>query len=366
MDLPVNPPLAPMLAKATDTIPEGRPDEWWFEPKWDGFRCIVFRDDDELLLASRTTKSLTRYFPELVGPLDAALPRRCVIDGEIVVATANGLDFGALQQRIHPAESRINRLSVETPAQFIAFDLLALDDRDLLGRPLRDRRRLLEENLRPSGSVLLTPGTSDRSVAVDWFDRFEGAGLEGVMAKRADDPYRPDVRAQLKVKHLRSADCVVAGFREHKSGDGPGSLLLGLFDDEGRLHHVGVASSFSAARRAELREFLAPYIDPDPTDHPWASRIEASGADAPVDAEGVRLPGAPSRWTGGKDLSFTPLRLELVAEVAYERVDEGRFRHGARLLRWRLDRDPRSATFAQLEVVPPIELSHAFDPDRRG
>jgi ATP-dependent DNA ligase len=258
MDLPVLPPLAPMLAKSAPELPTAEPGAIWFEPKWDGFRCIVFRDGDELELGSRNDRPLTRYFPELLGPLRAALPDRCVVDGEVVVAGPDGLDFDALQQRIHPAESRINRLAAETPAAFVAFDLLALGDRSLLDVPLAERRSLLEGGLTPSTSVHLTPGTFDRALATDWFSRFEGAGLDGVMAKAADGTYQPGKRSQLKIKHLRTADCVVAGFREHKNGDGPGSLMLGLYDDEGNLHHLGVASSFSVARRAELRGELAP------------------------------------------------------------------------------------------------------------
>jgi ATP-dependent DNA ligase len=352
MDLPVNPPLLPMLAKSAPELPVGDEGAWWFEPKWDGFRCIVFRDGDEVVLGSRNEKPLTRYFPELLDPLRAALPERCVVDAEIVVATGTELDFDALQQRIHPAESRVNRLAAETPAQVVAFDLLALDDRSLLDDPLRDRRRALEAEVTPNATVHVTPGTYDRDLAADWFDRFEGAGLDGVMAKAADGTYQPNKRAQLKVKHLRTADCVVAGFREHKNGDGPGSLMLGLWDDEGNLHHLGVASSFSVARRAELRDELAPYVADDLHGHPWGR-----WADAMAHNDGGRLPGGQSRWSVGKDLSFTPLRPELVAEVAYERVDNGRFRHSARFQRWRTDRTPESCTFDQLEVVAPEEVA---------
>mgnify|MGYP001247409658 CR=1 FL=1 len=357
MDLPVMPPLLPMLAKATPALPEAPEGDWWFEPKWDGFRCIAFRDGDEVVLASRNTKPLTRYFPELIDPLRASLPDRCVVDGEIVVATGDELDFDALQQRIHPAESRVTRLAAETPAQFVAFDLLAVGDRSLLEEPLRERRAALEAHVRPNDAVHLTPGTWDRAVAADWFDRFEGAGLDGVMAKRADGPYEPDKRTQLKVKHLRTLDCVVAGYREHKNGDGPGSLMLGLYDEDGRLHHLGVASSFSVARRAELREELAPHVADDLSEHPWGQWADAA---AHADGEHGRLPGGQSRWNATKDLSFTPLRPDLVAEVAYERVDNGRFRHSARFQRWRPDRDPGSCTFAQLEVVPPAELAGAL------
>ena len=353
------PPLKPMLAKAAPELPETDEGTFWFEPKWDGFRCIVFRDGDEIELGSRNERPLTRYFPELIEPLRAALPERCVVDGEVVVAGPDGLDFDALQQRIHPAESRVNRLATETPASFVAFDLVALDDRSLVREPLRDRRAALEEALAGAAApVHLTPGTWDRERAADWFSRFEGAGLDGVMAKRADGSYQPDKRAQLKVKHLRTADCVVAGFREHKSGDGPGSLMLGLYDEAGNLHHLGVASSFSVARRAELREQLAPFVTEDLSDHPWGEWADAA---AHAKSEG-RLPGGQSRWNANKDLSFTPLRPDLVAEVAYERVDNGRFRHSARFQHWRPDRDPASCTFEQLEVVAPVELQAVFAP----
>jgi ATP-dependent DNA ligase len=358
MDLPVMPPLAPMLAKASPQLPEAEPGAWWFEPKWDGFRCLVFRDGDEIVLGSRNDKPLTRYFPELLDPLRSSLPERCVVDGEVVVAGPDGLDFDALQQRIHPAESRVNRLAAETPASFVAFDLVALDDRSLLDAPLSERRALLEAALAdPAPSVHLTPGTFDRALAADWFSRFEGAGLDGVMAKGAESTYQPNKRAALKVKHLRTADCVVAGFREHKDGSGPGSLLLGLWDDDGNLHHLGVASSFSVARRKELREELAPHVVDDWSQHPWGSWMDAAAQQAD---DGGRLPGGVSRWNAKKDLSFTPLRADLVAEVAYERVDNGRFRHSARFQRWRPDRTADSCTFEQLEVVAPLELHLVF------
>ncbi len=355
------PPLLPMLAKASPELPDAAPGAFWFEPKWDGFRCLVFRDGDEIVLGSRNDKPLTRYFPELLEPLKASLPDRCVVDGEVVVAGPDGLDFDALQQRIHPAESRVNRLAAETPAAFVGFDLLALDDRSLFSTPLSERRALLEAALAaPAPGVHLTPGTFDRAIAQDWFSRFEGAGLDGVMAKAAEGTYLPNKRAVLKVKHLRTADCVVAGFREHKNGDGPGSLMLGLYDDEGNLHHLGVASSFSVARRAELRDELAPYVVPDLDGHPWGRWADhlahASGEDG-------RLPGGQSRWNATKDLTFTPLRPDLVAEVAYERVDNGRFRHSARFQHWRPDRTPESCTFEQLEVVPPFELRTVFQTD---
>jgi len=353
------PPVAPMLAKATDAVPDG--DGWQFEPKWDGFRCIVFRDGDELELGSRNERPLTRYFPELVAALLRELPARCVVDGEIVVATPAGLDFDALQQRIHPAESRINRLAAETPASFVAFDLLALGDDDLMARPLGERRALLEGALGSAHPpVHLTPVTADRATAEDWFVRFEGAGLDGVMAKPLDAPYVPDKRTQLKVKHKRTADCVVAGYRTHKSGDGIGSLLLGLYDDAGQLHNMGVATSFSAARRKELVAEVAPYEQDALTDHPWRAWAEMAGAEVGPDGEVTRMPGQGHRWNAKKDMSWIALRPELVAEVAYENVQSGRFRHATRLVRFRPDRDPRTCTFAQLEQVPPYELHRIF------
>jgi ATP-dependent DNA ligase len=360
VNLPVMPPVAPMLAKATDAVPEG--DGWQFEPKWDGFRCIVFRDGPEMELGSRNERPLTRYFPELAAALLRELPPRCVIDGEIVVATAEGLDFDALQQRIHPAESRVNKLAFETPASFVAFDLLALDDDDLMARPLAERRAHLEVALasaRPP--VHLTPVTSDRATAEDWFVRFEGAGLDGVMAKDLSGSYVPDKRTQLKVKHKRTADCVVAGYRTHKSGDGVGSLLLGLYDDAGALHHMGVATSFTAARRRELVEEVAPYERDALADHPWRDWGETTAGGAHSRAgDGGRMPGSPNRWNATKDMSWTPLRTQLVAEVAYEHVQSGRFRHATRLVRFRPDRDPRTCTFEQLEQVAPYELHRIF------
>jgi len=358
MDLPVMPPVAPMLAKATDALPEAEPGTYYFEPKWDGFRCIAFRDGEEVVLGSRNERPLTRYFPELLDPLRASLPERCVVDGEIVVVGDDGLDFDTLQQRLHPAASRVDKLSRETPASFVAFDLLAIGDESLLAEPLSSRRPALEEALAGTEPpVHLTPSTTDRGLAEEWFVQFEGAGLDGVMAKPAAGLYVPDKRVQLKVKHQRTADCVVAGFRVHKSGDGVGSLLLGLYDDQGRLNHVGVASSFTAARRKELTAELAPYLTGALDDHPWADWAEAA---AHASETSGRLPGAQSRWNATKDLSFTAVRIELVAEVAYERVDNGRFRHAARFQRWRTDREPRTCTYAQLEVVPPLELQRVF------
>jgi ATP-dependent DNA ligase len=358
MRLPVMPPVKPMLAKAVAELPDEAVGDFQFEPKWDGFRCIVFRDGDEVVLGSRNEKPLTRYFPELVEPLLSQLPEQCVVDGELVIAAAGGLDFEALQQRIHPAESRINRLAAETPASFVAFDLLALADQSLLDVALRDRHRLIEAALGDLHAPLhLTPTTRDRAMAHDWFVRFEGAGLDGVMAKPLDGIYQPDKRVQLKVKHKRTADCVVAGYRVHKSGDGVGSLLLGLYDDEGSLHHVGVASSFSVKVRKELVDKLADYEENSLDDHPWRQWAEA-GSEARE--AGQRMPGGFSRWNVDNDLSFNPLRIALVAEVAYENVLSGRFRHGGRLVRWRDDRTPDSCTYGQLEQVAPYELAQIF------
>ena len=350
------PPVAPMLAKAVDHLPEA--DGMVYEPKWDGFRCIVFRDGDEVELGSRNERPLTRYFPELIDPLRAALPARAVVDGEIVIAAAHGLDFDALQQRIHPADSRVRKLSTETPASFVAFDLLALGERSLVDEPLSERRRQLVEALATAPPpVHLTPATTDAARAADWFVRFEGAGLDGVMAKPVDGTYQFGRRTQLKVKHRRTADCVVAGFRLHKDGAGVGSLLLGLYDDAGRLHHVGVASSFTARRRTELLAEVAPLVDGALEDHPWRDWATPERASS---ATGGRMPGSPSRWNATKDLSWTPLRPERVAEVAFEQVQNGRFRHSARLRHWRPDREPRSCTFDQLEQVPPMELAEIF------
>jgi ATP-dependent DNA ligase len=355
VDLPVMPPVKPMLAKAVHEVPHAP--GLLFEPKWDGFRCIVFRDGDEIELGSRNDRPLTRYFPELVDLLEAAFPPRCVVDGEIVVVTGTGLDFDALQQRLHPAESRVRMLAEKTPASFVAFDLLALDDRDLTGEPFAERRRLLEGVLAGAlDRVHLTPMTDDPNVAEDWFTRFEGAGFDGVMAKPADQPYQQDKRVMWKVKHERTADCVVAGFRMHKDGEGVGSLLLGLYDDDGTLHHVGVASSFTAARRRELVDELAPLRKGALDDHPWRDWATAA-ADA---KDSGRMPGGVSRWNAQKDLSWEPVRIELVAEVRYEHVLGGRFRHGGRLARFRPDRTPDSCTYAQLEEVAPAELADIF------
>ncbi|WP_028478020.1 ATP-dependent DNA ligase [Nocardia sp. CNY236] len=355
MDLPVMPPVRPMLAKSARTVPRGP--RLSYEPKWDGFRCVVFRDGAEVQLGSRNDRPLTRYFPEVAERLLPALPRRCVLDGEIVVVTERGLDFDVLQHRLHPAASRIAKLSVQTPASFVAFDVLALGDRDLTAEPFTTRRHVLETTLDTAlARVHLTPITRDPAVAQDWFTRFEGAGFDGIMVKSDDLAYCQGKRVMLKVKHERTADCVVAGFRWHKDGAGVGSLLLGLFDDAGHLHHVGVASSFTAARRAELVQTLAPLRDNALDNHPWRDWADAAG----TATDGGAMPGAVSRWTGGKDLSWQALRPELVAEIRYEHVQSGRLRHGGRLVRFRSDRTPASCTFGQLDVVAPAELSTVF------
>lgn len=344
-----------MLAKLADGIPEG--DGWLYEPKWDGFRCIVFRDGDSIELASRNERPFTRYFPELIAPLLAELPQRCVVDGEIVLPALddNGLDFDALLQRIHPAESRVRRLAAETPASFVAFDLLALGDRDLMNEPLSTRHALLvEEFAGVNAPIYLCPSTTDAVVAQRWFIEFEGAGLDGVIAKRVADPYTPDKRTLVKVKHRRTADCVVAGYRVHKDGKGVGSLLLGLFDSDGKLHHVGVAASFTAKRRTELSAELEPLTHDATTAHPWREWAEWQNA---ATDPGQRLPGAGSRWNAGKDLSWVPLRIELVAEVTFGQLQEGRFRHGSQFLRWRTDREPMSCTYDQLDVATPVPFA---------
>jgi ATP-dependent DNA ligase len=338
-----------MLAKLARDLPEG--DGLCYEPKWDGFRCIVFRDGDEVILGSRNEKPLTRYFPELVDSLRANLPDRCVLDGEIVIAGPGGLDFDALSQRIHPAESRIELLARTTPASFVAFDLLALDDADLQSEPYADRRRALEGALEGSGPpVHLTPVTSSPDTARDWFSRFEGAGLDGVVVKDGGAPYQQDKRTMVKVKHQRTADCVVAGFRWHKTGGVVGSLLLGLFDADGHLQHVGVASGFSAARRAEFVDTLEPLRGDATTGHPWLDEGAPAG----------RVPGGQSRWSAGKDLSWEPLRPELVVEVAYDHLQVDRFRHATSFLRWRPDRNPASCTYEQLDTPVPTELDEVF------
>jgi ATP-dependent DNA ligase len=360
MRLPFQPPLEPMLAKAADALPEGG--GWLFEPKWDGFRALVFRDGDETLIQSRDLKPLDRYFPELAAPLRASLPARCVLDGEVVIAGDDGLDFEALLLRIHPAESRVRMLARQSPASYVAWDVLALDDEDLRQVPQGERRQRLEAALgaaRPP--IHLTPATRDRALAADWFDRFEGAGLDGVVAKRLDGTYQPGKRAMVKVKHQRTADCVVAGFRWHKNGPGThvGSLLLGLFDDEGRLHHVGVTSSFSWDRRAALAEELEPLRDGALDGHPWREWAERAGF-GEADASGTRMPGATSRWNRGKDLSWEALRTERVCEVAYDHLQGDRFRHATTFLRWRPDKRPEDCRYDQLEETPAYELERIF------
>jgi ATP-dependent DNA ligase len=352
MTLVVKPPVSPMLAKLTRELPTG--EGWAYEPKWDGFRCIVFRDGDDVELGSRNERPLTRYFPEILGPLRESLPPQAVVDGELVIATEGGLDFDMLSQRIHPAESRVNKLASEAPSSFVAFDLLAVGDEDLRSHPFSERRARLEEILKSAApSVHLTPLTTDPAVAEQWFERFEGAGLDGVVAKRLDDPYQEDKRTMAKVKHLRTADCVVAGYRTHKDGVGVGSLLLGLYDESGDLHHVGVASSFAAPMRQQLKEEVAPLETDALVDHPWRDWADAQENTG-------RMPGAGNRWNAKKDMSWKPLRPERVAEVAYEHLQGDRFRHTARFQRWRPDRDPASCTYAQLESPVPIELKEVF------
>jgi ATP-dependent DNA ligase len=358
VNLPVNPPVLPMLAKRVTELPEG--DDWVFEPKWDGFRALVFRDGDDVFIQSRDEKPLNRYFPELVPALQSALPTRCVLDGEIVIVKNNELDFDLLQLRLHPAASRVKLLSQQTPASFVFFDLLCLGDRDLCSEPFEKRRRELEKVISSAAPPIhLTPATRDRKVAADWFQRFEGAGLDGVVAKPISGTYESDKRVMFKVKHERDCDCVVAGFRWHKKGDRTlvGSLLLGLFDDAGALQHVGVCASFSNVKRLELAEFLNPYRKDALADHPWK-------AWASPEATSGRMPGGQSRWSQGKDLSWEPLRPELVVEVAYDHMQGDRFRHTAQFRRWRYDKKPTDCTYEQLEVVPPQEIAAIFPAGR--
>lgn len=349
------PPVSPMLAKSVKEIP----DVGHVEPKWDGFRTIVFRDGDEVELGSRNERPMTRYFPELVEALRANLPERCVVDGEIVLVRRGRLDFDALQQRIHPAASRVRLLAEQTPASFVAFDLLALGDDDLTGRPFAERRALLERALAAaSDPVFITPATDDLAEARAWFERFEGAGLDGVVAKPLDGTYQPDKRTMFKIKHERTADCVVAGYRWHKTGGIVGSLLLGLYGDDGRLQHVGVAASFPMARRRALVDELEPYVVTDLSLHPWGEWADQAAH------VGGRLPGAVSRWSAGKDLSFVPLRPELVVEVAYDHMEGDRFRHTAQFRRWRSDRTPESCTYEQLEAPPGLDLGEILPVSR--
>jgi ATP-dependent DNA ligase len=361
MNLPVDPPALPMLAKRIDKLPTGS--EWVYEPKWDGFRTLVFRDRKEILIQSRDEKPLNRYFPELIEPLLEQLPQKCVLDGEIVISRNGALDFEALQLRIHPAASRVKLLSQQTPASIVFFDLLA-EDHDSREKAFNERRERLESIL--SGvkpPIHITPATDDLAVAQDWFRRFEGAGLDGVIAKAKDSIYESDKRTMFKVKHERDCDCVVAGFRWYRKGDRPaiGSLLLGLYDDSGVLQHVGVCGSFPLEKRYELVEYLKPYRENTLANHPWKGAFED---DAGNENGSYRRPGGQSRWSQGKDLSWEPLRLELVAEVAYEHMQSGRFRHMAQFRRWRFDKKPGDCTYEQLEVVPPEELKEIFPQNR--
>ena len=353
MDLPVLPPVKPMLAKAATKLPTA--DGLFYEPKWDGFRCIVFRDGDEVELGSRNERPLTRYFPEVVAAVKEALPERCVVDGEIVVPQGERLHFESLLQRIHPAKSRVDLLAEQTPAHFVAFDLLAVGDESLLEEPFEERRARLQQAVTGTERVHLTAVTQDAGTAQRWFQEFEGAGLDGVVAKAPDLPYGPDQRLMTKVKHVRTADCVVAGFRWHKSGPIVGSLLLGLHDDGG-LQHIGVAASFPMARRAELVEELAPYRARALDGHPWQD-----WANAELQADGEhRMPGAQSRWNAKKDLSWVPLRPELVVEIKYDQLEGRRLRHTGQFLRWRPDRTPESCTYDQLEIPVRYDLAEVF------
>ncbi|MCA1693973.1 MAG: ATP-dependent DNA ligase [Actinobacteria bacterium] len=342
--LPFKPPLAPMLSKGKDEIPRG--EGWLYEPKWDGFRVLAFLDGDEdVFLCSRNGQPLQRYFPELIPLLRESLPVSCVVDGEIIIATERGLDFDLLQMRLHPAASRVNRLAAETPASVVLFDYLAEGDRDLRPEPLAARRQALTAAVKPGSSrVRITPQTADPDEAASWFTRFEGAGCDGVVAKRSDQPYEPGKRAMIKIKHGRTCDCVVGGYRESKDGaigTGIGSLLLGLYDEDGVFHFVGHTSSFSAADRRAVRELLQPLVE------------EAGFGEG-------RTPGAPSRWSAGKDLDWVSVRPELVCEIYFERLQGQRFRHAARFLRWRSDKDPRECDFAQLEPPEKFELEDIF------
>jgi len=344
----VNPPVKPMLAKAV-TMPDR--DDLIFEPKWDGFRCIVFRDGDEVVLGSRNEKPLTRYFPELVDPIRTQLPDRCVIDTELIINTDNHLDFPALQQRIHPAESRVNMLAEKTPASLVAFDLLALGDQDWRERPFTERRAQLEKSLRKvQPPIHLTATTNNKAKAEEWFRVFEGAGLDGLIAKPAGEPYLENKRSQLKIKHVRTADAVVAGYRMHKDGNGVGSLVLGLYAPDGDLRHVGVAASFTAKRRVELLGELAPLREGAAEAHPW------SDWGNPQANEEGQMPGAPHRWSGQRDSSWIPLRIERVVEVKYGSTLGGRFREVTRMLRWRPDKEPHQCDYDQLDEPIPAGL----------
>ncbi|MCE3284524.1 MAG: putative ligase-like protein [Steroidobacteraceae bacterium] len=354
----MQPPVEPMLAKLADELPVG---DYLYEPKWDGFRAIVFRGKDDVYIQSRDSRPLDRYFPELHDALLERLPTECVVDGEIVIATPRGLDFDTLQLRLHPAASRVEKLARQTPSSFVAFDVLAMGNRDLMDTPQAERRAALETLLaKVKPPVHLTPVTRDRTVALDWLTRFEGAGLDGVIAKPRSGIYLPGKRAMIKVKHVRTAECVVAGFRWYRSGqDAVGSLLLGLYDDSGVLQHVGVASSFTMSMRTQLVKELAPLRKKAMDDHPW--REWASAA-----AESSRMPGGQSRWSAGKDLSWEPLRIERVCEVKYDHMQGDRFRHAAIFLRWRPDKRPRDCRYDQLEVTKPYELERIFSSGSSG
>ena len=356
----IAPPVEPMLAKLAEALPEGG--GFLYEPKWDGFRAIVFRNQSDLFIQSRDLRPLDRYFPELRDALLANLPLDCVIDGEIVIPTKHGLDFDALQLRLHPAASRVAKLAKDIPSAFVAFDVLAIDGRDVRELPQSGRRTLLERALANVASPIhVTPMTRDRIEATDWLSRFEGAGLDGVMAKSENGTYEPGKRTMFKVKHARTADCVVAGFRWHKNGHGTliGSLLLGLYDDGGRLHHVGVTSAFNMNMRRELVRELAPLREHALDGHPWREWADAVG-------DGTRMPGGQSRWSAGKDLSWEPLRVERVCEVKYDHMQNDRFRHAAIFLRWRLDTPPTDCRYDQLEVTTPFELEKVFGAGRLG
>ncbi len=348
------PPLKPMLAKPATRIPDG---PMSYEPKWDGFRCIVFRDGDEVVMGSRNTKPLNRYFPELLQPLRDCLPDRCVVDGEVFVAIDGVLDFDALGQRIHPAESRVQMLAERTPAAFVAFDVLALGDDSLMDRPFVERREALEGIAGGfADPIHLAPATGDKALAMEWFDAFEGAGLDGLIVKPTGDPYVPDKRTQLKLKHTRTADCVVAGYRIHKSGDGVGSLILGLYGEDGQLWHVGVAASFTATQRVALLPEVQALELEDLAYHPWAAWM-----DAEANADGS-MPGAPNRWSGqgDRDHTWVPLRIERVVEVRYNWATSGRFRGTTKMVRWRPDREPGSCLAEQLAEPPPVPVSEVL------
>ena len=361
MNLPVSPPVLPMLAKRIDRLPIGP--EWIYEPKWDGFRVLVFRDGKEILLQSRDEKSLNRYFPELIGPLLKGLPNKCVLDGEIVISRSGALDFDVLQLRIHPAASRVKLLSEQTPASIVFFDLIAEGNRDWRKKVFSQRRERLEALLSEAKPPIhITPATGRLPQARDWFSRFEGAGLDGVVAKAKGSMYESDKRTMFKVKHER--DCVVAGFRWYRKGDraAVGSLLLGLYDESRMLQHVGVCGSFPLHKRYELVEYLRPYRKNALTKHPWKTVLDDEGEDGKTTSS--RMPGGKSRWSQGKDLSWEPLRLELVAAVAYEHMQGARFRHMAQFRRWRVDKSPQDCTYEQLDVIPPKELKEIFPRDR--